>query len=393
MARIRTIKPEFWTDEKIMKVSIPARLFFIGLWNFADDLGCLWYSPDRISMQIFPRNPELNVADLVQELMDWGILDMMINESSKPYIVIHNFLTHQKVDHPTPSKIYDKKSKKILKIPTELNNVENSIPNYFANPREPSLLKGMEGNGREWKGMEWKTDVRGKSSRFTPPTLSELEIYCSERKNGVDPQKFLDFYESKGWLIGKNKMKDWKAAVRTWERSNSGSGYLDSKNQEKPPINDSRAIPNEIKRLFSAVRVAKDLPKDLHGWDEAHYYKEGPAAQKLLEFCGGDVMLAGRYIIDKGSDMKELGLNWTLETILRHAYDSEDLAAKKENKNAERKQEQMGVNPISGGNANKENPRGGEPEGTRSKSAEENRNRLNALVSGVVGKLPIPDRP
>ena len=150
MARIRTIKPEFWTDEKIMKVSIPARLFFIGLWNFADDLGCLWYSPDRISTQIFPRNPELNVADLVQELMDWGILDMMINESSKPYIVIHNFLTHQKVDHPTPSKIYDKKSKKILKIPTELNNVKNSITDDFANPREPSLLKGMEGNGREW---------------------------------------------------------------------------------------------------------------------------------------------------------------------------------------------------------------------------------------------------
>lgn len=240
------------------------------------------------------------------------------------------------------------------------------------------------------KSREEKKYVGGKSSRFTPPTLAELEIYCSERKNGVDPQKFLDFYESKGWLIGKNKMKDWKAAVRTWERSSGATGYLDPKNKEKPRINDSRSIPNEIKRLFSAVRVAKDLPKEIPGWDEAHFSKEGPAAQKLLEFCGGDVILAGRYIIDKGSELKALGLNWTLETILRHAYDSEDLAQKKENKHAERKQEQMGAHPISGGNANKENPRGGESEGTRSKSAEENRNRLNALVSGVVGKLPIP---
>lgn len=238
--------------------------------------------------------------------------------------------------------------------------------------------------------LDNKTDIRGKSCRFTPPTLSELEDYCQERKNGIDPQKFLDFYESKGWLIGKNKMKDWKAAVRTWERSNSGSGYLDSKNQEKP-LNDSRAIPNEIKRLFSAVRVAKDLPKELPGWDEAHFSKESPAAQKLLEFCGGDVILAGRYIIDKGSELKELGLNWTLETILRHAYDSEDLAAKKENKNVERKQEQVGVNPVSGGNANKETPRRGESEGPRSKSAEENRNRLQALVSGVVRPISIPD--
>lgn len=55
--------------------------------------------------------------------------------------------------------------------------------------------------------------------RFAPPTLEEVRAYCMERGNGVDPQKFVDFYESKGWMIGKNKMKDWKAAVRTWERS------------------------------------------------------------------------------------------------------------------------------------------------------------------------------
>lgn len=62
-----------------------------------------------------------------------------------------------------------------------------------------------------------------RSSRFTPPAFEEVEAYCSERRNGVDPQRFIDFYETKGWMVGKNKMKDWKAAVRTWEQRNAPS--------------------------------------------------------------------------------------------------------------------------------------------------------------------------
>lgn len=57
-----------------------------------------------------------------------------------------------------------------------------------------------------------------KSKRFTPPTLEEVSSYCSERNNNVNPQKFIDFYQSKDWMVGKNKMKDWKACVRTWEQ-------------------------------------------------------------------------------------------------------------------------------------------------------------------------------
>lgn len=62
--------------------------------------------------------------------------------------------------------------------------------------------------------------VRGeKTKHFIPPSVEEVEQYCIERSNNIDAQSFIDFYESKGWMIGKNKMKDWKAAVRTWERS------------------------------------------------------------------------------------------------------------------------------------------------------------------------------
>ena len=62
------------------------------------------------------------------------------------------------------------------------------------------------------------TPLSGERRVFTPPSVGEVGQYCAERCNGIDPQAFVDFYASKGWMIGKNKMKDWKAAVRTWER-------------------------------------------------------------------------------------------------------------------------------------------------------------------------------
>ena len=55
-------------------------------------------------------------------------------------------------------------------------------------------------------------------SKFQKPTLSEVSDYCRERGNRIDPAEFIDHYESNGWMVGKNHMKDWKAAVRTWEK-------------------------------------------------------------------------------------------------------------------------------------------------------------------------------
>lgn len=57
-----------------------------------------------------------------------------------------------------------------------------------------------------------------RSTKFVPPTVEEVRAYCLERKNSVDPERFVDFYAAKGWMIGKDKMKDWKASVRTWEK-------------------------------------------------------------------------------------------------------------------------------------------------------------------------------
>jgi len=88
-----------------------------------------------------------------------------------------------------------------------------------------SCKNRIEKNRTEENRTEEKS--KGKSSRFVPPTHAEVFVYCDERQNNVDPERFINFYESKGWMVGKNKMKDWKAAVRNWERNNkpSKSGF------------------------------------------------------------------------------------------------------------------------------------------------------------------------
>lgn len=76
------------------------------------------------------------------------------------------------------------------------------------------------------------TGGKGKGTRFAPPSIQEVTDYCRERGNGVDPERFVDFYAAKGWKVGNQPMKDWKAAVRTWEK----------RNEEKKRAQPSRGI-------------------------------------------------------------------------------------------------------------------------------------------------------
>ena len=74
-------------------------------------------------------------------------------------------------------------------------------------------------NNQQTTNKRLTTNKNEKNERiiFIVPSLEEVSAYCQERNNNVDSQKFYNFYESKGWMVGKNKMKDWKASVRTWE--------------------------------------------------------------------------------------------------------------------------------------------------------------------------------
>lgn len=65
-----------------------------------------------------------------------------------------------------------------------------------------------------------KRERKRAQTRFSPPTVAEVQDYCRERGNNIDASRFVDFYASKGWKVGSSPMKDWKAAVRTWEQRN-----------------------------------------------------------------------------------------------------------------------------------------------------------------------------
>ena len=91
---------------------------------------------------------------------------------------------------------------------------------------------------------EYPTDTkkRGRGKPFSPPTVEQVSDYCQERGNSVDPETFVDFYASKGWKVGNNPMKDWKACVRTWEKRDRGT----SRASPKEPYSATSYLLNKI---------------------------------------------------------------------------------------------------------------------------------------------------
>jgi hypothetical protein len=75
--------------------------------------------------------------------------------------------------------------------------------------------------------------------REIPPQTEDVKSYCQERSNGINPEMFFDYYQSRGWMIGKNKMKDWKAAIRTWERNNKDN-----------PISNQSSVDAELQEYY-----------------------------------------------------------------------------------------------------------------------------------------------
>lgn len=130
MARIRTIKPDFWTDEKVVELDVWTRLLFIGLWNFADDDGRMVASARRIKMQIFPAD-DVDIRRGLDELADSDLIELYSIDGME-YLQVRNFSKHQKIDRRTPSKL----------------------------PQKPQALAESSPNspdGREGKGKDLKT--------------------------------------------------------------------------------------------------------------------------------------------------------------------------------------------------------------------------------------------
>ena len=90
--------------------------------------------------------------------------------------------------------------------------------------------------------------------RFIPPTVDEVDAYCKERKNAVDAETFVDFYSAKGWRVGSQPMRDWKAAVRTWEKREAQTPQKPQKWSGKAATaKTSRATLDELDALYSSL--------------------------------------------------------------------------------------------------------------------------------------------
>ena len=107
-----------------------------------------------------------------------------------------------------------------------------------------------------------------KVKRFVPPSIEEVTEYCQERKNGIDPQKFIDHYTANGWMVGKTKMKDWRAAVRTWEGK-----------ARKPTTFQTTAERRTQANKEASERVRRML-------NEAEYTGEGGEAEPSIQTGG-----------------------------------------------------------------------------------------------------------
>ena len=189
-------------------------LYFDGVLNdFADELALdLDESAD-------------NVRVTINFLMSVGLLESNSNEYRLTYmenvVGSENASTQRVRDH--------RKKQKALQCNTNVTEVKRI------------------GNAEIEKEIEIEKDIDNirKAKRFTKPTIDEIKAYCHERNNNVDAERFYDYYESNGWKVGKNSMKDWKAAIRTWERGNNNKlPDFELKTDKKQNIDDVR------KRLF-----------------------------------------------------------------------------------------------------------------------------------------------
>lgn len=167
---------------------------------------------------------------------DLGLIDVLDNGAI--YMLdIQNFIGKG-------SSEADRKREYRQRIETDRTNVQTNL-RQISEKSPPEIEKELEIDIEIEKEIHSSAkSTTTKRKRFEKPTLSQITQYCLERNNCVNAEQFYDYYESNGWKVGKNAMKDWKACVRTWERN----GYdkpIKKKNNKQDTLNDMRDLMNE----------------------------------------------------------------------------------------------------------------------------------------------------
>jgi hypothetical protein len=177
-------------------------------------------------------------SDTVRLLYTWMLSHLDVNGNFYADPVMVNNLVFTRLGHSVDkvSKALDELEQVGLIIRYEVDGEQYlNYPDFFE--KQPKINPDREGtpeipcvtqeqlkskSGVAQPQIKLNKDKISKDKRregvvFTPPTLQQISEYCLERKNKINPEHFLNHYQSNGWLVGKNKMKDWKAAIRTWE--------------------------------------------------------------------------------------------------------------------------------------------------------------------------------
>lgn len=212
MARIRTIKPEFWTDETLAECSPIARLLFVAALNFADDNGNLERSSRQLKAQAFPYDG-IDCEPLVLEMIRTGLL-IEYQVAERKYLHIKGFLTHQKIDKPSKCRIplYEESMRSRLAL------VEPS----------PSPRSVRESKGRESNGGEGNTTAR-KSAPTEPLEFLDFKIAYPTRAGDQGWRKaqraaHARILEGYSWIEMLEGAKRYAAYVRS--TGNEGTQYV-----------------------------------------------------------------------------------------------------------------------------------------------------------------------
>ena len=225
----RIVDTDFWTDDKVMVEFSPEdRLFMLYLLTnpHTTQLGVykilpkqmafeLGYSSDTINILLDRFETKYNIvrySKATSEIAVKNYLKYSIVKGGKP---VYDLLTRES------NRVKDKSL--IAYIIQSASLSENETVKDFCDRFNVKDNDYENDNDNEDSYHESSTNRTTNRQRFVPPTLEEVTAYVLERNSKVIPQAFIDFYESKGWMVGKNKMKDWKAACRNaegWDRWN-----------------------------------------------------------------------------------------------------------------------------------------------------------------------------
>lgn len=210
MAIYRNIQMTFWTDTKIIDDFTPEDKYFY-LYLFTNPhtnlAGCY-----EISIKLVAYETGYSTETIERLLLRFSEIHKVCEYSLETKEVLllnwykYNWTASEKFRKPLLSQIESIKCDTFRNYLMEIFNGKNtvSIPYQY----------GMDTTVTVTDTVTDTDTITDKSI----PTIDEVYAYCKERKNGINPEAFYDFYESKGWMVGKNKMQDWKACVRTWEK-------------------------------------------------------------------------------------------------------------------------------------------------------------------------------